>query len=96
MKYTEYETIINNMVKDPNSIGTAAAALLKAIKEDTDLLDAAGKKVNELTEANNKLNTQIFMTSLGKPPEEPEPEEEGPLSFDQLMEKYGKDDDDGN
>lgn len=97
MTYEEYEASVNKMVEDPEKIGEAAAELLKELKADTDLFVAAQAKVAELTTKNNELNKTIFMSTLGKPTEAPAPESEEPLSFDELMDKYGKEtEDDGN
>lgn len=89
MTLEEYTNIINGMVSAPDTAPAVASSLIEAIKDDLGKLDAAAASIAAKEDQIRTLqdtNIKLFMSQSGNAATE-EPEEEGPKSFEELIEE---------
>lgn len=80
MKYEEYESKINDLVKNPDSAATAALDLLKEIKADSETMASLEASITEKDGRIKSLqdtNMKLFLR-IGGGTDDPDPEEKTP------------------
>lgn len=92
MKVEEYEQLINKMISEPDNAGETGKSILDAIRADDTARVADAETIKAQKAKISELNSAIFMSATGKPPDAKEEHEETPKEmFNRLFDErfYG-------